>query len=133
MKSFDDYPASAQKLILAAEYLVAERGTEGTSAREILRRADQANNSAIYHHFGSKQQLIETVYSLRQAEADDARVAWFARRDQAPQDLPEILDAILRPLLEALHGSRRRTFAKFILHLILANPENEVLAEERQP
>lgn len=133
MNRFDDYPAGAQRLILAAEELVAERGVEGTSVREILRRARQANNSAIYHHFGSKDKLIEAIYDLRQAEADRARVAWLGRLDRPPQEIGEILDALLRPVLEAFRGQRRRVFARMILHLILANPENELFVEERQP
>ncbi|WP_257538659.1 TetR/AcrR family transcriptional regulator [Sphingobium sp. CFD-1] len=133
MTSFDDYSPGAQKLILAAEQLVAERGLEGTSIREILRRAHQANNSAIYHHFGSKQKLIEAIYDLRQAEADQARIDWLARHGRLPGDMKEILDALLRPVLEAFHGQRRATFAKLILQLVLADPESPLFVEERQP
>jgi AcrR family transcriptional regulator len=133
MNRFDDYPAGAQRLILAAEQLVAERGVEGTSVREILRRARQANNSAIYHHFGSKEKLIEGVYDLRQAEVDRARVAWLDRLGRPPQQLGEILDALLRPVLVAFHGQRRRLFAQMILHLVLTNPKNPLFVEERQP
>ncbi|MBB3982286.1 AcrR family transcriptional regulator [Sphingobium fontiphilum] len=133
MNRFDDYPAGAQRLILAAEQLVAERGVDGTSVREILRRARQGNNSAIYHHFGSKDKLIEAIYDLRQAEADRARVAWLHALGRSPRDLGEILDALLRPVLKAFQGQRRRIFAQMILHLILTNPQNPIFREERQP
>lgn len=133
MNSFDDYPAGAQKIIVAAEQLVAERGVDGASVREILRRAHQKNNSAIYHHFGSKAHLIETIYDLRQAEADRARVAWLARLDRPPEDIGSILDVLLRPVLHAFRGQRRAIFAKLILHLVLADPESPLFAEERQP
>lgn len=133
MKCFEDYPPGAQKLILAAEQLVADRGVEGASVREILRRAHQRNNSAIYHHFGSKQSLIEQVFHLRQAEADAARCDWVAELAQPPDDLATVLDALLLPVLRAFQGRRRQTFAKLVLQLVLNNPEDKLFAAATEP
>ncbi len=126
MKStFADYAPGAQKLILAAEEIIAHRGMGGASVREILRVAKHANNSAIYHHFGSKDQLIRTVYHIRQSEVDACRLQRIAALDKMPSDMAGLTALFLLPVVDAFQGTRRAIYCQFILHLILHNPFDE--------
>ena len=43
-----------QKIIDAAEALMAERGVEAVSINEIVKAAGQRNPSALNYHFGNK-------------------------------------------------------------------------------
>jgi AcrR family transcriptional regulator len=130
----ESYPRGAQKILLAAERLIAERGTEGFSLREVLRLADQSNNSAIYYHFGSKDGLIRTIYDLRQAEIDVKRRERMTReKPVADGDAEGLLALLLLPVFDTFEGEARETFARFILHLILSEGEGTLFAETREP
>ncbi|MFO7586935.1 MAG: TetR family transcriptional regulator [Gemmatimonadota bacterium] len=73
-----EYEGTAAALIAAGTKLFARRGYDGTSVREITRRAG-ANVAAVGYHFGSKEGL------------------WLA-----------VLEAGLRPLREAIAGAAAR-------------------------
>lgn len=129
----DVYSRGAQALILAAERLVADRGVEGTSIREILRQAGHANNSAVYHHFGSKEQLIATVFNVRQKQVDGFRQRRMEEAESFPASVKGIMELILIPVLDAFSGDGLITFAQFILQLILHDPESELFSGENEP
>lgn len=131
--SLASFPATAQKLILATEELVAERGVEGASVREILRRSGQKNNSAIYLYFESRERLIDTAFHIRQREVDDARRAALDELGGMPDDRISLLGLLLLPTLRAFDRRGRILFAKFVLHLILHDPRSYIFANERQP
>lgn len=66
MKIIDDAPTETdttrERILLAAEKVFAEKGSEAASVREILRLADVKNIAAINYYFGDKDRLyIETV------------------------------------------------------------------------
>ena len=129
----ESLPDTARKLIRATEQLVAERGVEGTSVREILRRSKQKNNSAIYRHFGSKTNLIATVFDLRQSQLDVCRAAYLRRAGASLDGKVGFLRALLIPILSAFTEPERSIFAKFILQLILNSPNNSIFDMTRQP
>ncbi len=52
-------------LILVAEKMIAEKGLNAISEREIAREAGQKNNSAVQYHFGSRAGLISAILDLR--------------------------------------------------------------------
>lgn len=122
---FADHGPVAQKLLLAVEEIIAERGIEGASIREILRVAKQGNNSAIYRHFGSKDRLIRAIYDIRQAEVDDCRMIRMQRLPKLPDDIRGLLELFLLPVLDAFAGRQRWIYSQFILHLILNDPFDE--------
>lgn len=132
-RSFASFPPAAQKLILATEELVAERGVLGTSVREILRRSGQKNNSAIYLYFGTREKLIDTVFDIRQTEVEQARQVMLGRLDRLPEDTLGLLELLLLPILEAFDLRERTIFAQFLLHLILHDPNSEIFALHRRP
>jgi AcrR family transcriptional regulator len=63
--------ATLDRLIVAAEELIAEGGT-GVSLRAINARAG-ANVAAAHYHFGSKEDLVRAVLEHRMTEIEDQR------------------------------------------------------------
>lgn len=104
-------------LLDAAERLVAERGVNGVSLREVGQVAGARNNSAAQYHFGNRDGLLHAVVARRSEAVDERRerlVATLlpgladtldraersgARADRA--DLPEVA-ALVRCLVEPL-------------------------------
>lgn len=93
------------RILDAAEALFAQRGFEGVSVRQIMRKAD-ADVSLAYYHFDSKQDLfdqvmlrrVETLNSLRL----DALEAVERRHAADAPTVEEIIEAFTNPLLELL-------------------------------
>lgn len=69
-----------RKIIEAASYLFGEKGFEGTSTREIGRRAG-VNISSLNYHFKSKQNLMEEVAFFACGELKEKFAAIAARED----------------------------------------------------
>jgi AcrR family transcriptional regulator len=57
-----------EKILEAAEELFAEKGYEGTSVRDIAKRAD-INIAMISYYFGSKEKLLEALIEYRASYA----------------------------------------------------------------
>lgn len=53
--------ATRQKLMDSCEEMVGQRGPHGVDGRSIGRHAEQGNNSAVQHHFGTLDALIEAT------------------------------------------------------------------------
>src|SRR3546814_11435735 len=94
-RPFEDYPKGARALIVTAERLFGQHGLDGVSLRQIVVAAGQANTSAVHHHFGSREGLIQAVHDMRVPAMEKAR----------PERLAEI-DRAGRTDLEALLGAR---------------------------
>ncbi|WP_460699578.1 TetR/AcrR family transcriptional regulator [Nocardia thraciensis] len=99
--------SARERLILAAERLIAERG-QAVPLRDIAAAAGQRNNSAIQYHFGSRDGLITAVVEHRLATLEVRRLELLA--EQAGSDAEEsvhgLLEALVFPMLElsARHG-----------------------------
>lgn len=59
-----------QKLIAAAQRVMAEKGVEATTITDITDAADVGVGS-FYNHFSSKPEIVECVYILRLKELED--------------------------------------------------------------
>ena len=60
-----------QRMVLAALYLIAERGVQGTSIADVLERSG-APRGSVYHHFpGGKDEIVRAAMDYM---ATDARV-----------------------------------------------------------
>lgn len=104
-------PPSEAKLRLldAAESLLAERGFEVVSVRDITQLA-KANVAAINYHFGTREGLITWVVARYLPPVSDERLARLEileRKGGAGKAAPveEILDALVRPLVSSVRKS----------------------------
>jgi AcrR family transcriptional regulator len=91
-----------ERLLLAAEQLVAERGPE-VPLRDIAIAAGQRNNSAVQYYFGSRDGLIDAVVEHRMPALEARRVELLAEHEAiGDADDPRVLVELLaRPMLEA--------------------------------
>jgi AcrR family transcriptional regulator len=103
------------RILLAAEQLIAERGVD-VPFREIAAGAGQRNNSAVHYHFGSREGLIEAVLELRTAPQEERRLQLLAElEDQGrADDLPALVDTLVRPLCETPYAAGATHFARFV-------------------
>ncbi len=102
-----DPEATRASLIRAAEECFARDGIDGASAREILRLAGQANDSAINYHFGSRWGLLEAIVAKHVAEMDSVR-------DVSPGTLEELVRAWVTPAVDQLHTASGRDFLRIV-------------------
>jgi AcrR family transcriptional regulator len=94
--------ATKERILDAAERLFMEHGFEATSLRTITTAAD-ANLAAVNYHFGSKEELFQTVLTRRLDPMNLERVELLNRLEAAvaPAPLPcdQILLALFSPAL----------------------------------
>ena len=64
-----------QALMRSAEKLIAERGIESVSIRDIVQAAGQKNESALQYHFGSLKGLVMALHTSRDLEVRARRSA----------------------------------------------------------
>lgn len=86
-----------RRLILAAEFLIADQGFEAVSSRDITAHAG-TNLAAINYYFGSKNALLLEVFRERAGELNRERAAMLheaVARD--PHDAHGILRALIEP------------------------------------
>lgn len=84
------------RIFLAAEELVAERGFEAVSSRDITARAG-VNLGAINYHYRSKHELLMEVFRTRAGELNQERQAMLRA---ALAEQPPSARGILRSLIE---------------------------------
>jgi AcrR family transcriptional regulator len=90
--------SSAERVLEATEALCAEVGLESVSIRDIAKRAD-VSISVIYHHYGSKIELLKAVIYRRMGEFFSIRKDLFDELEALPRPpLEKVLYAIIAPL-----------------------------------
>ncbi|GHB26137.1 hypothetical protein GCM10007094_12880 [Pseudovibrio japonicus] len=97
-----------ERLLDAAERLLAEHGLAETSVRMITEKAD-ANVAAVNYHFGSKEDLVRAVFMRRLREIDDMRMQRLDALEVGGRepDVEEITRAFMEPLI--VQGISRET------------------------
>ena len=91
-------PSTKEQIVRAAERLFADRGIEGVSLRQIGAAAGNGNNSAVQYHFGSKDQLIQAIFTCRLPRLHERRMLLIAER--RPDDLRSWVECQLRAVME---------------------------------
>jgi AcrR family transcriptional regulator len=120
---FEEYPKTAQRLMIAAERLYGQHGLDGISLRQLVAAAGQANNYAVQHHFGSKLALIQAVSEMRlpAMEAEREILLDQARRD-GDLGVERMLAALLAPLVTVLDEAALQDYARFTLSVMHLDP-----------
>ena len=107
------------RILDAAEALFMEHGFEATSLRAITAAAG-VNLAAVNYHFGSKEELFQSVLTRRLDPMNQARVALLDKleADAAAQPLSceQILGALLTPALALARDPERggKNFLKLL-------------------
>ena len=112
-------------MLEAAERLFGERGLESVSIRDIAGAAD-VSISVIYHHFGSKAELLRTLLRLRLSELGGVREDVFSEQEACQRpDLRRILYGIIAPVarLRAPDSGRQATMQFLARALVSTLPE----------
>ena len=106
----------------AALDLIAERGEEGVTLRELTDAAD-ANVAAVSYHFGSLQSLCDAAIEQaleRYLDAQQAAVSALA----SESTLEELAAAFARPMIGALaKGGRDRAVIRIVARAGIDPPE----------
>jgi AcrR family transcriptional regulator len=117
------------RLLEAAERLIADRGFAATSVRAVCGDAG-ANVAAVHYHFGSKDALVDAVLARRMGDLAERRFEMLEplERDAEPPTRA-VVDALVRPLAEFArdpHGPGR-AYVRF-LDALYGSEEHERIA-----
>lgn len=114
-----------QRILDAAERLMAERGIEGVSLNEINAAAGQRNTAALHYHFGGREGLVRAILRRHgtwlRARHDElyAEVTGGGRR----RDVRGLVEVMVTPVAEYIgRGSSQRAAIR-IWTSTLAHPE----------
>ncbi|MGI5128106.1 TetR family transcriptional regulator [Pseudonocardia sp. CA-107938] len=119
-----------ERIIVAAERLIAERGVD-VPLRDIAVAAGQRNNSAVQYHFGSRDGLIHAVADYRIADMERRRLELLAEIETGggdPYDVHALLSALVLPMLTVPYEHGATHYARFLdqvrTHPALAADDN---------
>lgn len=111
--------ATRERILDAAERLLAAKGFAGTSLREITAAA-RVNVAAIHYHFGSKEELLRAVLARIVEPVNRERVELLGRAEAAAApkapSVEAILEAFLAPDLRIIRelGERGAVITRFM-------------------
>lgn len=111
--------APALRLIETAERLFADHGFEEVSLLEIARQAGQGNKNAVQYHFGSKDKLLEAIFSLRLQSIEQRRQTRLAAMDaENSTSLDQWIRAFIYPVYEEVSADGRHHYARFARRML---------------
>src|SRR5690349_4125132 len=94
-------PDTKQRILDAAEKLIAEQGYAATSLRQIIAEAG-VNLAAVHYHFGSKDELLASLIQRKVGPVNETRLqrlsAYEAEAKGKAVPVRKILDAFLTPM-----------------------------------
>lgn len=117
--------SARDRILAAAETLFAELGPDSVSFRKLAAAAG-VSLSATHYHFGSKQAVLEEVFTRRSQTLIEARVELLDAAKAAGSDTPmleAILEAFIRPALEVTRGDRNEIFNRLRARLSVEQGE----------
>ncbi|HRN59564.1 MAG TPA: helix-turn-helix domain-containing protein [Chiayiivirga sp.] len=109
--------SAPERIIRTAESLFAQRSIDGVSMREIALAADCANNNVVQYHFGTKDGLLDAIFSSRvqQMEPLRLRMLRLAEENGLLGDAAALLGILFLPHLELIDDDGRYPYAGFLL------------------
>lgn len=125
-----------QKLLDAAEQLIAEHGYSATSLRQIISAAG-VNLASVHYHFGSKEELLHAMVQRHAGPVNEQRLALLDRYEAeaggAAVPVSTVLDAFLAPMARAAGGKPQfvrvmgRLVSEGLMRFVLEKNFQEVL------
>jgi len=108
--------ATRDRLLDAAERLLAERGSTGTSVRDVLAEAGVANASAVGYYFGSKDGLVAAVERRAVEQVNAERAAGLAALDPSAP-LEDLVRSWVEPLVRLRCAGRGPATARVFMRI----------------
>ena len=99
MKKQSRSEATREALMRAAEKLIAAKGLENVSIRQIVEAAGQKNESALQYHFKNLQGLVRAIHAVRDAQINPMRTALIEKLagDNGKPTLRDISKLMVEP------------------------------------
>jgi len=123
-----------QKILDAAEQLIAGQGYAATSLRQIITSAG-VNLASIHYHFGSKEELLDELVRRKAVPVNEKRLEildrYAAEAGGGPVPIEKVLDAFLTPMAEA--ATRQPQFVRVMGRVIVEGLLPAVIQKNFQP
>src|SRR3982751_5066696 len=123
-----------QKILDAAEQLVAEQGYAATSLRQIIASAG-VNLASIHYHFGSKDELLHELVLRKAGPVNEKRIDLLARyaaeAEGKPLPVEKILDAFFTPMVET--ASSNPQFVRVMGRIVVEGLLPTIIQKDFQP
>jgi TetR/AcrR family transcriptional regulator, regulator of cefoperazone and chloramphenicol sensitivity len=103
-----DATLTRSRLLRAGEFLFAREGVAGTRMSDVVRRAGQANESAVSYHFGSRDGLLAAIVA-KHMESMESR-----RKVPEGDDLNALVREAVVPTARLLKTEDGRDFLRII-------------------
>jgi AcrR family transcriptional regulator len=109
-----------ERLLDAAQELFAQTGSWTTPLAQVVRAADQRNQSAVHYHFGSREELIYALIERDRAREMQERQARLDRleADGGDDDLRTALATLVLPSCAGLEEQRGRRLRMIIADVV---------------
>lgn len=119
--TISSYTETQIRLMLAAEKLFADSGIDGASLREIAVAAEQRNPFAAQYHFGSREELIRSIFLYRMEQMEEPRGRMLQRAAQAGRlhDPHAIMEMIYLPQVALVSEEGNQGYATFLCQYLL--------------
>lgn len=95
---------------------MARHGVHGALTRDIVRRAGQANDSAVQYHFGSRTGLLLAILDRHLRDMEEQRKPTLAQLGPDPT-LEAVVAAVVEPVAAKLTTESGRDFLRIIAQL----------------
>ncbi|ROO84983.1 TetR family transcriptional regulator [Actinocorallia herbida] len=89
-----------ERILDAAERLMAERGISGVSLNEINTAAGQRNTAALHYHFGGREELVRAILRRHGAWLRARHDELYAALDGREPSTRELVEVIVLPVAE---------------------------------
>lgn len=110
---------SRERLLDTAEQLMAERGVDAVSLREINTAAGQRNASGLQYHFGNRNGLVAALVERHMHEIDEQRNRLVDALEASGRtgDVHAMVGALVTPLAGRLTTASGRRYLRIIHEL----------------
>jgi AcrR family transcriptional regulator len=109
------------QIILVAERLFAAGSIDGVSLREIAAKASMRNHFAVQYHFGSREDLVRSVFRHRMLQMEERRGQMLdaAERSGTLHEVRTLLEMVFLPQLDVLDSDGNHSYASFLCQYLL--------------
>jgi AcrR family transcriptional regulator len=109
------------QIILKAERLFAEGSIDSVSLREIAAKAGMRNHFAVQYHFGSREDLVRSVFRYRMLQMEERRgqMLMAAERAGTLHDIRTLLEIVFLPQLDVVDSDGNHSYASFLCQYLL--------------